>query len=73
MGRQIQGRVNEGSNATVSEAKSLAEPPRRMKRNTTVMSSSSSDDDETEATNDVNSRRGRRDEGRNLRRIFLLR
>ena len=48
--RQIQGRVNEGSNATVSEAKSSAEPPRRMKRNTTVMSSSSSDDDEAEAT-----------------------
>ena len=48
--RQIQGRVNEGSNATVSEAKSSAEPPRRMKQNTTVMSSSSSDDDEAEAT-----------------------
>mgnify|MGYP006266283549 CR=1 FL=1 len=49
MGRQIQGRVNEGSNATVSEAKSLAEPPRRMKPNTIVMSSSRSENDETEA------------------------
>ena len=48
--RQIQSRVNEGNNATLSEAVSSAEPPRRMKRNTSVMSSSSSDYDETEAT-----------------------
>ena len=42
--------MNEGSNATVSEAKSSAEPPRRMKRNTTVMSSSSSRSDDGKAT-----------------------
>ena len=42
--------MNEGNNATLSEAVSSAEPPRRMKRNTSVMSSSSSDYDETEAT-----------------------
>ena len=53
--RQIQGRVNEGSNATVSEAKSSAEPPRRMKRKASVMwsrNSSSCDDvnDEAEGT-----------------------
>ena len=53
--RQIQSRVNEGNNATLSEAVSSAEPPRRMKRNTSVMSSSSSDYDETEDTDDVSS------------------
>ena len=37
--------MSEGSNGTVSEAKSSAEPPRRVKRNTTVMSSSSNEDD----------------------------
>ena len=41
--------MNTGSNATVSKAKSSAEPPRRMKPNTIVMSSRSSENDETEA------------------------
>ena len=43
--RQIQGRVNEGSNATVSKAMSPVEPPRRLKQKAIVMSSSSSEDD----------------------------
>ena len=68
--------MNEGSNATVSEAKSSAEPPRRMKRKASVMwsrNSSSCDDvnDEAEGTEGCKFRRGIRHEGRNLIRGYF--
>ena len=66
--------TDKGNNGTVSEAVSSAEPPRRMKRKASVMwsSSSSTTTARLKVRNDVNSRRGRRDEGRNLRRGYFF-
>ena len=65
--------TDKGNNGTMSKAKSSAEPPRRMKREAIVMSSSSSDDGELKLRNDVNSRGGRRDVGRDLRKFIFAR
>ena len=68
--------TDKGINGTVSEAVSSVKRPRRMKRKASVMwsrsSSSSSDDDEAEGTERRKFKKGRRHEGRNLRRGHLF-